>query len=76
MLTCMNKITPVYESHHKSHLCMNRNFFSYDIAVVMHLLLKQASIRWILNEPDTINRLNIPGCGQYHLIYRVAGNTI
>ena len=33
---------------YKSHLCVNRNFFGYGVAVVMHLLMKQALIFWLL----------------------------
>ena len=49
---------------HKSHLCVNRNVFSYDIAVVIHLLMKQASIFWLLTGPVTVNKPKMPGRGQ------------
>ena len=51
----------------KLHLCGNRNFFSYDIAVVMLLFMKKALGFWLLTELVTVNTLNISAYGQFHL---------
>ena len=44
---------------HKSQLRVNINFFSYNVAVVMLIFMKQASVFWLLTGLATVSRLNV-----------------
>ena len=49
------------DDKHKSHLCVNSNFFRYRIAAVMFLFMKQALVFWLtyLAGCGAVNWLNI-----------------
>ena len=53
-----------HKPKYKSHECVNRNIFSCGIAVVTLLFFKRVSVVWLLTGPNTVHRLNKPGCGQ------------